>query len=99
MEAAGILLEPAGTFFTRYDPHVFPDIFNSFSTAALRMGHTLIRGAFRLDVRSRRAGNYPRLEVKDFFNPTPLFQEINGQNPYELIVRGLTQDRARKIDP
>ncbi|XP_068680245.1 peroxidasin-like [Montipora foliosa] len=50
MEAAGILLEPAGTFFTRYDPHVFPDIFNSFSTAALRMGHTLIRGDFRLDI-------------------------------------------------
>ena len=95
---AGILLEPRGQFFTGYSPLVSPAIFNVFSTAALRMGHTLIRGEFQLDVRGSNNANDPELNVRDFFNPAPLFEKIQGFNPYGLIIRGLTLRPAHEID-
>lgn len=95
---AGVLLEPRGEFFTGYDPHVSPAMFNVFSTAALRMGHTLIRGEFQLDVRGSNNANDPELDSGDFFNPAPLFEKIQGFNPYGLIIRGLALDPAHEID-
>lgn len=95
---AGVLLEARGQFFTGYDPHVSPAMFNVFSTAALRMGHTLIRGEFQLDVRGSNNANDPELNSGDFFNPAPLFEKIQGFNPYGLIIRGLALDPAHEID-
>ena len=76
-EREGLLLEPLGQFFEGYDPAKNPEILNSFSTAALRMGHTLIRNAFpRLDSQFRWAGyGKPNATpVRDFYNQAPFFQ-------------------------
>ena len=96
--AKGLLLEPRGKFFTGYKPGVSPAIFNSFSTAALRMGHSLVRGDFRLPVFGVRRRRQPELDVSDFFNPSPLYEPIRGQNPYGLIIRGLRLDSMRRVD-
>ena len=91
----GLLLEPEGAFFTGYDPTVNPEIINSFATAALRMGHTLIRDRFNLiSPLGRRAGF---VNVRDFFNPVVFFNE-RGINAYGGIMRGLTGIRARNFD-
>ena len=97
-KAEGLLLEPRGKFFKGYDPDVSPAIINSFSTAALRMGHSLVRGDFRLPVFGVPRRRQPELDVSDFFNPSPLYEPIRGQNPYGLIIRGLRLDSMRRVD-
>lgn len=72
---------------------------NEFATAALRMGHTLIREDFALDNDTRPVSAIPRIGV-DFFRPEALFDEagIGGFNPYGAIFRGLVLDRAFQFD-
>ena len=77
-----------------YDPAVNPEMNNGFSTAALRMGHTLIRNTFPL--RPFRAFNRPRfIQVRDMFNPIRFFEE---ENVYGGILGGLTSVTARNFD-
>ncbi|XP_029185406.2 peroxidasin-like isoform X1 [Acropora millepora] len=95
--AEGILLEQQG-FFRGYSRNVSPAIINSFATAALRFGHSLVRGDFRLVVVGVPPRRQPRLDVSDFFNPSPLYQPIRRQNPYGLIMKGLRSDRMRIVD-
>jgi len=98
-EREGLLLEPLGKFFEGYDSAKNPEMLNSFSTAALRMGHTLIRNTFpRLNSRFRAQG-FGRLNaipVRDFYNPAPFFQE--GNNPYGGILLGLVGRLAQQFD-
>ena len=95
--AEGILVQRQG-FFRGYDRGVSPAIINSFSTAALRMGHSLVRDDFRLAVRGVARRRQPRLDVSDFFNPSPLYEPIRRQSPYGLILKGLRSDSMRKVD-
>ena len=95
---AGVKLEPDGQFFEGYDPSARPAMINSFSTAALRMGHTLIREDFTLDNGIRPVRNLSTVAV-DFFKPEVLFNESIGVNPYGAIFRGLVLDRAFRFDP
>ena len=91
-------MEPPGQFFEGYDPSKNPEMVNSFSTAALRMGHTLIRNTFLLLDRQFRAQGFSQLfiPVKDFYNPAVFFRE--GNNPYGGILIGLVGILARQVD-
>ena len=92
--SSGLLLEPDGTFFTGYDPTVNPEMRNPFSTAALRMGHSLIRNTFAL--RPVSAFNQPSsIQVSDMFNPIRFYEE---ENVYGGIFEGLTRLEARNFD-
>lgn len=77
-----------------YDPRIFPNIANCFSTAAYRFGHSMLNSTLlRLDnnLNVIPAGN---LSLKDaFFNP----QEIrdHGIEPY---INGLINQSAQEID-
>ncbi|XP_078362045.1 peroxidasin homolog [Oculina patagonica] len=94
---AGVMLEPDGQFFEGYDPAARPEMFNVFSTAALRMGHTLIRDDFAIDNGTRPVRDLPRVAL-DFFKPEFLFDDSFNINPYGGIFLGLVLDRALQFD-
>jgi hypothetical protein len=76
-----------------YNPDVNPGIANEFSTAAYRIGHTLVNGDVEfLD----NDGNpiRPELDLDEaFFNPAPL-KEV-GPDP---ILKYLATDNAQEVD-
>ncbi|MFO1462635.1 MAG: peroxidase family protein [bacterium] len=77
-----------------YDPEVDPAIFNEFSTAYFRVGHTMLNNALlRLgpDGRETASGALPLAEA--FFNNEPLLSE--GIDP---LLRGLAFQPMQEID-
>ncbi len=81
--------------YTGYKPNVNPQIPNSFSTAAYRYGHSLVRPRF-----SRLGSNYEPLPmgplklVDAFFNTNKFFSS-GGTDP---IVRGLLATKSLRAD-
>lgn len=91
---ANIVLEPTGKFFNGYDPTVNPEIPNAFATAALRVGHTLIRDNFgQFNRQFRQRGFIP---TKAFFDPSPLYS-LSG-NGLGGILLGLVTQASQKVD-
>ena len=78
--------------YTGYNPSLDPGIENVFSTAAYRVGHTMLSAVLlRLDANNQSIGD---LNLKDaFFNPT----EISGPG-IEVYLRGLAKQAHQKID-
>ncbi len=78
-----------------YNPFVDATIPNSFSGAAFRVGHTLVRTHFqRLDRNYRRLDIGPLSLRQAFNNPLAYYQSF-GTDP---ILRGLTVDKANHVD-
>lgn len=78
-----------------YDSNVNPQILNEFSTAAYRMGHTLVSSILpRLgkDCKPIWAGN---LELKDAFFTPWLLANYAGLDP---IIRGILKSNSNKYD-
>ena len=75
-----------------YDRNVNPGIENSFSTAAYRVGHTMLSPVLkRLDSNNQSIGD---LNLADaFFNPT----EISGYG-IDVYLRGLAQQIPQEVD-
>lgn len=94
---AGVALEAPGTLFGGYDPFTKASMFNVFSTAALRIGHTLIRETFTL-ADGVRGGNRLNESVVTFFDPAVLYELELGVNPYTGIYLGLALERALDFD-
>jgi len=78
--------------YTHYRPEVDPGIENSFSTAAFRVGHTLLSPVLRrLDEDNQSIGD---LSLADsFFNPT----QISGPG-IEVYLRGLAKQVPQEVD-
>ncbi|CAC5366111.1 PXDN [Mytilus coruscus] len=74
-------------YFTDYDPNVRPMIRNSFSTAAYRMGHSLIRDKFFFPDSD--------FDLHVHLNKPDLIYEPNG---IERCTRGMYENQAQKID-
>ncbi len=78
-----------------YDESVSPKIFNSFSTAAYRFGHTMLSSQLlRLeeDYSPIAAGHLPLQDA--FFNP-----QLIKDHGIDSLLRGLSAQTAQKIDP
>lgn len=80
----------------RYDPGVDPGIANAFSTAAYRLGHTLLSPSLlRLGPDGRPTASGP-LSLRDaFFDAVPPLLLDEGIEP---LLRGLAAQRAQELD-
>ena len=83
--------------YTGYDPNVNPGISNTFSTAAYRVGHTMLSSTLpRLKKNGRSIPEGP-LALRDaFFAPW----RITNEGGIAPLLRGLTSgDPAQEVDP
>ena len=78
--------------YEEYDDDVDPGLANSFSTAAFRVGHTLLSPILlRLDANNQSIGNLELAQA--FFNPA----EISGPG-IECYLRGLARQIPQEVD-
>ena len=104
LKSEDLLLEPKGQYFKGYDPKTADGrIINSFATAVLRIGHTLVRDFFDLrtfskTTRSSRILRAGRIPVKEFFNPALLLRGLK-YNFIGAILLGLSQVDSQLLDP
>lgn len=89
-----ILLGPnALPAYTGYDDSVNAQIDNEFSTAAYRVGHTML-SSFLQRVNEDGTQSFP-LELRfAFFNPT----NLQASEDLDNILRGMAVGRAQKVD-
>lgn len=75
-----------------YDPYLDPQISNEFSTAAFRLGHTMLPTAY---APTDENGNVSPIALQDaFFNPS--YVATNG---ISAIIRGQAYNVQQEIDP
>jgi hypothetical protein len=80
--------------YAGYNPSISPNIANSFSTAAFRLGHTLLNNQLlRLNNDGTSIEDGPLLLRDAFFNPATLLDY--GLEPY---LKGLATQRAQELD-
>lgn len=78
-----------------YDKEVNSGIYNSFSTAAYRFGHSAIGSdLWRLDANGNEIPEGHLNLIQAFFNPSA----ITGEGGIEPLLRGLTAHQMQKID-
>lgn len=81
--------------YRHYNPFIDATIPNSFSAAAFRFGHSLVRPMLmRLDENYQPVKEGPLPLEKSFFSPIEYFKS-NGTDP---ILRGLLVASAREVD-
>src|SRR5438552_2969892 len=79
--------------YTGYNPNVNPGIANEFSTAAFRIGHSLVGSDVQF-FNPDGTTESPELSLADaFFNPDPI-----GQNGIDPILKYLGTDNAQEVD-
>lgn len=82
--------------YTGYDATVHPGLFNGFSVAAFRLGHSMVNPQLRRiddDGRTIGAGN---LDLREAFFTAP--QVLDGRRDLEPILRGLASQRHQRLD-
>ncbi|CAL8121494.1 unnamed protein product [Orchesella dallaii] len=92
METFGIL-PLYDDYYNGYDSAIDGSVSNAFTTAAFRMGHTLVQGTFNLQSGS---GNVVgRLQLRDFFNNPHLLRQ---PGVIDLLNKGLLTQPIQKFD-
>lgn len=87
-------------YFTKYNPKCSPDIFNEFSTAAFRFGHTLVSSMYEMPKASRTSGFLNASLVLDvrlrehFNNP----DVVHKAHFIDSILSGLSKQRIEAYD-
>jgi hypothetical protein len=78
-----------------YDPSVNPSISTEFSTAAFRVGHTLLSNQIlRIENDGRPDPRGPISLADSFFNPTLL----TNRHDMNVILKGLASQEAEEVD-
>jgi len=95
MKKYGLLVEEV----SKYDPNVDPNIINSFASAAMRFGHSMINSMFML-VSQRKPRNQDKM-VTWFWRLREIFdgQKVNGDRlPLENMLEGLINQMPQTCD-
>lgn len=80
--------------YTGYNPRVNPGIFNEFSVAAFRLGHSMLNAQLaRLNADGSSVGN---VELRQAFFTAPSF--LQAQDDIDPFLRGLASQLHQKID-
>ena len=80
----------------RYDPSINPTIFNEFSAAAFRLGHSMLSPKIkRVNARGRKIRD-GHLALRDAFFVAPSL--LTKKNDIDPILRGLASQRHQTID-
>lgn len=80
-------------YYTGYDASVDGSVSNAFTTAAFRMGHTLVQGMFNLE--SGSGQTVGRLVLRDFFNNPHLLRQSGF---IDLLNKGLLTQPIQRFD-
>lgn len=78
-----------------YDPSVDATIANSFSTAAYRLGHTMLNSQYKMFNADGSEHAYGHIDLRDGFFNAPDVLETAGLDP---IFRGLAWQQANEMD-
>ena len=90
-----LLGEGALPEYTGFKADVNPQMANIFSTAAFRLGHTMLSGTLHRVDESGAESEYGHLALRDaFFNPDKVLKE-GGVDP---IIRGVATESAQAVD-
>lgn len=93
MKNYNLELPPDVSAHSSYNSSVDATIFNSFSTAAYRFGHTLVNGLIQLFMDDAVIGSY---NVRDnYARSDQVFQFRNGTSGFDLILNGLIHQNAQ----
>lgn len=85
---------------TQYDSNVDPSVFNAFSAAAFRFGHSMINGMFKL-VSQRDAKSGDSNDVYWLWRLREVFdgQSVRGERlPIENMIEGLITQEPQTFD-
>lgn len=79
-----------------YDPSINPTIYNEFSAAAFRLGHSMVSDTIqRLDANNNTIAGGP-LSLRDAFFTAP--QLLQAENDIDPILRGLASQVHQAVD-
>jgi len=82
--------------YSAYDASINPTIYNEFSAAAFRLGHTLLNeNLLRLDANGEEVEGGPLPLAEAFFSGTALLTEENDLDPF---LRGMASQLHQKYD-
>lgn len=87
------LLGKALPAYSGYKPNVNPGIANEFSTAAFRLGHSLLGDDVEFFDNTGQETHDPTALRDDFFNP-----QLVGETGIDPILKYLASDRAQELD-
>jgi hypothetical protein len=81
--------------YTGFKPDIDPQMANVFSTAAFRLGHTMLSGTLHRVDESGAESEYGHLALRDaFFNPEKILKE-GGIDP---VIRGIAIESSQSVD-
>jgi len=94
VNAYGLRLQAEG-YYSGYDSNCPANVYNEFSTAAFRFGHSLIRPQLaRMD--NKYNGMSPHIKLRDaFFDSDMLYKPLM----VDEILRGLLAEPMEQVDP
>ncbi|XP_057365506.1 peroxidase-like [Daphnia carinata] len=93
-EYLSVILGPKGLFTGPYNPNSDPAMFNEFTAAAYRMGHSQLRSFIRLYEADGTRSNQSFFLGSTFNNATRLLYT----NFFDNAIRGLTRSPAQTVD-
>ncbi|MEO0602740.1 MAG: peroxidase family protein [Myxococcota bacterium] len=79
-----------------YDASVHPGLFNAFSVAAFRLGHSMVNAELRRIDRRGRTISAGDLDLREAFFTAP--SVLRDEDDVEPILRGLASQRHQRLD-
>ncbi|GAB6025614.1 hypothetical protein CHUAL_011341 [Chamberlinius hualienensis] len=90
-----LLLDRPGYYYEGYEPYLNPSIYNAFTGAAFRFGHSLVQPQFKRYYSNHAEQDWSPWLGDEYFNTSCLYQ--TGE--MDAILLGLVDQHAQLTDP